>query len=280
MQLSVIVLTSPGREENLDACLKALAQQDLAAAEIRVIDDGSAHGAQSVAKWSKELPLAYDWRPNDRCMSRSYNRAVAQTRCEKLVFISSDILLNPHSLSFYAEYYQALPPAAIWGYFGSYKADIRPSHLIPGRQVNCLDHRLWITPTGQINCPPQMIKQPQHFAWGGNWSLTRTLFMAVGGFNEHIQGWGYEDVEFANRLIQQQIHQIFAVDVWGEHQIHPEWSQASEMARNYAQIRNWASPAREPGLLYHPGRTRLVEHLYPTYSRCAEAGGNGTSAGQ
>jgi GT2 family glycosyltransferase len=261
MSLSVIVLTSPGREDNLSACLRALAQQTQSAKHVLVIDDGSTGGRERVAEFEQDLPLVYDWRPHDYCMSRSYNRAVAQAQTEQLVFLSGDVLLNPQALAFYQEYFLALPATAIWGYFGSYKQSESLSCLVPERRVNLRDIRLWFTPNGDLSCRQDMVLHPQVYAWGGNWALPRSLFLKVGGFDEHFSGWGYEDVAFANRLVLADIPQAFAVDVWGEHQVHPDPEDAAIAARNRSQIGILARSRHEPGLLYHPERCHLAQLL-------------------
>ncbi|PIQ24447.1 hypothetical protein COW36_24665 [bacterium (Candidatus Blackallbacteria) CG17_big_fil_post_rev_8_21_14_2_50_48_46] len=280
MSLSVIVLTSPGREDNLRACLSALSQQNRLAEKIHIVDDGSQRGAAIVKAFQTELPLSYDWRPHDYCMSRSYNRAVKALSSERLVFLSGDILLNPQALSFYHEYYQALPPSAIWGYFGSHKPESVTSQLIPGRQVNIRDIRLWFTPEEKLTCPPEMFQHPQIYAWGGNWALSRSLFTAAGGFDERFSGWGYEDVAFANRLIAQGVPQAFAIDVWGEHQVHPEGEDSAVAKKNRERIGPLAPSRHEPGLLFHPGRTDLPQRLIKDYGVVAQVSGRGTEGGQ
>lgn len=280
MHLTVVVLTSPQRETHLQNCLRALAVQTLPASEIWVIDDGSTGGAAVVQAWRSELPLRYDWRPHDYCISRSYNRAMALIQNEYLVFISGDVLLNPAALAFYAEYYQILPPTAIWGYFGSHKPECVDSQLIPGCRVNIRDIRLWFQPGGRLSCPQDMVVYPQVYAWGGNWAISRQLFLETGGFNEAFQGWGYEDVAFANQLVQRGIPQAFAVDVWGEHQVHPGDEQAATVSRHRALVGPLIQAEQEPGLLYHPGRTRLFQLLQEDYKLALNSDGTGTDSGQ
>ncbi len=265
MSLSVVVLTSVGREAHLRGCLRALAAQTLLADQILVVDDGSSQGHAVVAEFEADLPLRYDWRPHDYCMSRSYNRAVSQLSSEKLVFLSGDILLNPLALGFYAEYFAALPPAAIWGYFGSYKQEVLDSYLQPGVSVNIRDIRLWFTPEGRLSCREDMVRHPQVYAWGGNWALPRSLFVQAGGFDEDFSGWGYEDVAFANQLVQLGIPMAFSVDVWGEHQAHADPEETTVALRNRQKIGVLSPCLHEPGLLYHPVRTHLAELLNSVY---------------
>lgn len=255
-QTAVIVLTSPGREDNLRYCLRSLRQQREQNFELIVVDDGSAAGQQVLAQeW--DSTCQYLWRSNDYCMSRSYNLAVAASTAAHLVFCSSDILLNPHALGYYRAYFHHHPDWVIWGYFGNVREDERASELFPGRRVNLLDSRLGFKANGAPACDPVMIPLPQAFAWGGNWALARTQFEASGGFDEGFQGWGLEDVDFANRLVRDGVQQAFSLDVWAEHQVH-EWQAVLEVQqRNRARVGAFMPAQQEPALLYDARQSQL-----------------------
>lgn len=59
MKLSVTVLTSPGREPLLDACLETLRRQSWSDFEVLVIDDGSEWGDKITARYEGLLDLRY-----------------------------------------------------------------------------------------------------------------------------------------------------------------------------------------------------------------------------
>lgn len=200
--------------------------------------------------------------------------------CKYLVFLSGDVLLSPKALAFYTDYYRELPFTAIWGYFGSYKLECVDSQLIPGCRVNIRDTRLWFQPNGRLTCPEDMVIYPQVYAWGGNWAIPRRLFIESGGFNEAFQGWGYEDVAFANQLIYRGIPQAFAVDVWGEHQVHPKDEHPVTVARHRRLVGPLVRTTQEPGLLYNPQATPLFALLCHAYKLDFNSGGIGTEAGQ
>jgi len=260
--ISVIVLTSPGREENLRYCLRALKQQTFQQFECLVADDGSSLNAGVLAETGLASQGRYLWRPNDYCMSRSYNLAVAQARYPQLVLLSADVLLNPHALGYYAGYFAALPPMLIYGYFGNVREYISTSSFFPERQINLQDCRFGF-PQGQLRCHPLLPKEPQKFAWGGNWSVPKAWFDKVGGFNEAFRGWGLEDVDFANRLMAH-LPISFSVDVWGEHQIHPLEVDQTRYDANEELMGPLHPVRQEPGLLYDPARTELKQlRQYP-----------------
>lgn len=260
LSLSVLILTSPGREANLAACLQALRRQRHQAFELLIVDDGSAGGRQIAAEvcagWKQP---SYLWRPNDYCMSRSYNLGANAARGEFLVLLSGDVLLNPLALTSYAASFAELPQTVIYGYFGSEKTDERLSLLIPGRQVNLRDERFSFGPQG-LGCQGQMLTYPQHFAWGGNWGLARETLLAL-GMNEAFHGWGLEDVDFANRLVRSGGRLAFSLDVWGEHQLHPSPLEPSRFERNRALVGSYTRVDEEPLLIYDARRNPLSRLL-------------------
>lgn len=259
--ISVIVLTSPGREDNLTACLQALSQQSWQNFEVLVADDGSSEGERVCRTFSGRFSLRQLWRPHDACMSRSYNLAAAATRFQNWVLLSGDVLLNRDALGYYAVYLRELPNTVVYGYFGNQRDHVRASRLVSGRQVNLIDSRFKVAPDGQMRCGTRLLSQPQAFAWGGNWALTRSLFESVGGFDEAFRGWGFEDVAFANRLLQQGAKLAFSLDVWGEHQVHPWTPDPAQSAANQSRVGAWSRPQTEPGLLYDRMRCRLAQAL-------------------
>lgn len=260
MRLSVLIQTSPGREQHLRACLQALSQQQHRDFEVLVLDDGSTGCAAVVSAFSQILPIRHLWRPNDFSLTRSNNLGAAQAGSEFLVFISCDLLLNPLALTAYAAAFAQLPDTAVFGYFGSDKTDIRQSVLVPGREVNLRDERFAFV-AGRPVCQPQMREFPQHFAWGGNWGIRKGLYQALGGMDESYTGWGHEDVEFANRILYRRGQLAFSLDVWGEHQAHPDSHDPISSARNRARIGTYWIAVHEPALIYDPASNRLREHL-------------------
>ena len=261
VRISVLILTSPGREAHLQACLQALKAQSFQDFELIVADDGSAAGQQVAARqcrgWKQPV---YLWRANDYCMSRSYNLGAAAATGDFLVLLSADVLLNPRALQSYAVSFAHLPQTVIYGYFGSDKDDLRDSVLVPGRRVNLRDERFAFGPQGKLHCQPQMLTCPQHYAWGGNWGLARSLLIA-NGMNEAFSGWGLEDVDFANRILQRGGHLAFSLDVWAEHQAHELIVDQDQYQRNRQTLGPYCCILQEPGLIYDPASNPLFKHI-------------------
>lgn len=264
MKLSVIVLTSRAREANLQHCLKALCAQEHQDFELIIADDGSQDGREIAHDFCRHWPRLshYDWRPHDYCMSRSYNRALAQVQTQNWVFLSSDVLLNPRALSYYALYLEKMPPGLIYGYFGNEREIEAESLWYPERRVNPVDSRFHFRPNGQLTCDPQIHQRPQSFAWGGNWALSGRLCPATRSlFNEDFVGWGLEDVDLANRLLAQGAPLSFSLDVWGEHQVHALQIDEEQYQKNQKALGPYAKAQHDIGLLYNPRDRRLFERL-------------------
>lgn len=217
--ISVIVSTSPGRETQLQGCLELLTRQQGCVFEVIVCDDGSI-GCQAVCEaYASRLSLNYLWRANDQCPGRSRNLGAADATYQQLVFIDSDVLLNPNALAAYTRHLQARPEWLIYGYVGYEVQSVAPSVLLPERTVNWRDPRFgWI---GQgLRPADKLYHSAYECAFAGNFAVSRQVYQALSGFDERFRGWGGEDLDFGERAVKMgyQIH--FLLDAWAEHQLH------------------------------------------------------------
>lgn len=227
--VSVIICTSPGREDNLHYCLAMLSQQTSPPDEVIVVSDGATRSEFVCLPFMQTLNLCHDWRPNDMCVSRSRNRGAQLAQGEILVFLDTDIMLNPQAIAAYRQHLSENPDTCVYGYFGYAGAFVAPSQWHPERRVNFLDIRFCgYTPTA-IFPSPYLQYFPHWYALGANFALTRTLFMNTKGFNEKLVGWGLEDLEFAEQLNRKHIAIAFSLDAWAEHQVHPKTGMFYQM---------------------------------------------------
>lgn len=220
--LSVIIATSPGRQADLACCLEALSRQSYSDFEVIVSDDGS-EGMQDVLAGyeSRFRRIEYLWRPNYRSISRTRNRGCAATQGEELIFINTDVLLNPEALAAYKLQLDQNPRAIYWGYVGCRKRVTAPSYWFPEREVNWLDFRFFPSGPDQLWISPAFARAPHRSASGHHFGLTRAAWEAIGAMDESFVDWGEEDVEYALRGLSKGYSMLLLGDAWAEHLNHP-----------------------------------------------------------
>jgi glycosyltransferase involved in cell wall biosynthesis len=265
--ISVIICTSPGREDNLHHCLQMLTRQSHPPDEVIVVSDGASRSEFVCQPFIQSLRLQHLWRPNDMCVSRSRNRGAQRAQGRILVFLDTDVLLNPHAIAAYIRHFEQRPDDCIYGYFGYVEAFVAPSQWFPQRRVNFLDIRFCGYSPDQILPSPYLQNYPHWYALGANLGIRRTQFVRTGGFNEQLIGWGTEDLDFAERLCRNHIPIGFSIDVWGEHQLHPR-------SGHYYQMHGISKPFvfdsyPVPRALIHrsdAAEQALLRHIFTDYS--------------
>lgn len=260
MRLSVIVLTSPGREPNLYACLSSINGQTRPPDELIVIDDGSDGGRRVAA--TTGMILDYRWRPHDGNRSRSRNLGAAAASGEGLVFLDGDMILSPHTLAYYRLYLEQLPTVAVYGYHGNLADDSKmvPSAWVPGLKVQAGDERFpWfrhgprdINRSGELRVHPHLFDRPQDFAFSASFALRAERYAAVGGFDaERFTCWGFEDLDFAHRLVNAGTPIYFSLDAWCEASPHPRaWRSEADKGRNLPLITALLQKPQPPQILH------------------------------
>lgn len=266
--MSVIVSTGMGRSDNLYYCLEMLCQQTYPADEIIVISDGEPHSEFICQAFAERLPLRHHYRPNDLRVGYSRNLGVSLSNGEQLIFLDTDVMLNPEALALYAQRLEATPQACLIGYCGLDKSFESPSALITGRQVNSRDPRYASLSPTDLAPQTALRDYPHWYVWTANFAIHRTLYEKVGGFQERICGWGTEDLDFANRLYSLGTKFVYLLEVWGEHQVHPEtgWFYDFNHGGSSIQLLNEARPHQCQIVVEGPTSKRLLHLLNHVYN--------------
>lgn len=242
-----------------------LRRQSLADFEAIVVDDGSDWGDQIIRRYDGLLQLRYLWRPNDGSPARSRNAGARAARGEGLVFFDGDMLPNPQALASYARCLAEAPEAVVYGYTGNTGLCFSPSIWFPAIRVMAYDARFCFRSATEMVYERALLETPQRFAWSGSFALTADLFAASGGFDESFSGWGFEDTEFAERLVQRDIRLDFCLDAWCENQVHSQRWRVRDPEKNAARLGTFTPVRQPPRLVYHPAASRLGALLAEYY---------------
>ncbi len=201
----------------MERCLNSLCRQSQIEFEVLVIDDGSEGAEQVVAEYRSRLRLRYEHRFNDASPARSRNRGAELAVYPLLLFIDSDILLNPNAVAAYCYFLSPTPDYLLYGYVGTVFES--PSVWFPEVKVNWLDKRFnW--KDGHLRATDKVFLSAHECAYSGNFAIHRQTFFQVNGFDARFQGWGGEDLDFGERAIGEGKQLHFLLDAWGEHQVH------------------------------------------------------------
>lgn len=182
-----------------------------------VIDDGSEGAEQVVQTFQARLQLRYEHRENDASPARSRNRGAELARNALLLFIDSDVLLNPYAIAAYCYFLAPNPSYLLYGYVGTLIES--QSLWFPDVSVHWLDRRFnWRE--GHLRAKSILFHSAHESAYSGNFAIHRQTFFELNGFDSRFQGWGGEDLDLGERAITEGKELHFLLDAWAEHQLH------------------------------------------------------------
>lgn len=203
-RLSVLI---PTFRDDPTALLKAL-DDPSAGAEIVVLDDGGGDDvlAERIARRIEKLrvPARFVRLTRNEGRAKGRNRLASHARGAHLLFLDSDMLPDtPDFLSRWA----AVADTGAAVAFGGFTLDQTPErpgtalHRAMARKSDC-------TPA------PERAKAPEKHVFTSNLLVRRDVFETI-GFDEGFVGWGWEDVEWAMRVVRQ--HPILHIDNTATH---------------------------------------------------------------
>lgn len=213
MKVSLVIATY-NRVDALQAVLQSVMRQTVLPSEVLVADDGSrpdTAAAISALAADFPCPLRHVWQEDRGFRLASIrNRAVTQAQGDYLIFLDGDCLLRPVFIANHMRLAQTgwavagqrvLLSAAYTQAVLAGKADVSWSALLRGRWRGDVNRLLPL-----LTLPDGAWRRLQRLRWqllrGCNIAVWRSDFMAVNGFDERFNGWGYEDSDFAIRLIR------------------------------------------------------------------------------
>jgi GT2 family glycosyltransferase len=249
MRVSVIVATH-NRADRILLCLEALYSQRCTDLEIIVSDDGSEDDTytrcmHAMAEHNPQrIPTLYTTHQHEGWgLARTRNQGARLARGEMLVFIDSDILLNPNAVGHYGRLYADNPHRVIAGYY----------KYLKGMEIGLQDVRDW-APVWRMTLPEVTYDQrmipvgydvreamglhgqlpadlfddeaalhaPMFSLLGGNMGIPRHVWEQTEGFDEGFTFYGGEDAEYSLQVAQAGFPLSFSREVAGAHMAHPK----------------------------------------------------------
>jgi len=273
LPISIIIITYPPKTRELKYCLKALQIQTYQQFEILVINDGDDNETkQIVQSYSKFLNIKYFSRQNDMCPSRSRNIGVKNSSFEHLVFLDSDILLNPQALKIYSNFFQnnLNKDISIWGKCGHSNVN---GLAKSDKEVN--DHRQVFLDENFRNYVENNFDtlllpcKAFFFNFSGNFGIRKNLYLSVNGFNENFVKWGWEDLDFALNLYKKNIQSHFSKDIWAEHLRHEKHGDFYEINSDSINTDNFKQSIKsETQKYYCDNKNQIIKEWEKVKSLC------------
>ena len=241
-KLSVIIPTY-SRKAILKKALEGYAQQTArdGILEILVVDDGSVDETRDfVSEFAKtcSIPIRYLYQKNSG-LAAARNHGIREARGELVLLTDDDVIPTPNSVAEHLAWHQKYPDPKI-GVVGSvpYSPEVKPT---PFQQWWGLDG---------VRYRPPCLFPGQGVAFYlmqfCNTSLKREFVYEVGLFDENFRTFGYEDVDFAYRLLKAGGKVLFNPQAVGYHHKRVTFSEACRLYEKSTASRRYFA-AKEGG---------------------------------
>ncbi|WP_419861326.1 glycosyltransferase family 2 protein [Candidatus Palauibacter sp.] len=212
-----VIVSTYDRPDALSAVLRSLAAQTYRRFEIVVADDGSGPETRVLVERHAEessLELRHI-RQEDRGyrLAAVRNRAAASTEQPYLIFLDGDCIVRPDYVDRHARL--AEPGHFVHGSRVRLDPGLSRIAIERGLGIGRWSGARWLgewfrgrvdrfTPLLRVPLGPMRRLSPRRWrgAKGCNLALWRSDVLAVNGFDEGFQGWGFEDNDLVVRLIR------------------------------------------------------------------------------
>ena len=185
--LSVVIPTYE-RPDDLRICLNSLSKKIQLGSptyEILVTDDSKSEDSKRMVE--NEFPNISWGKGKQNGPAGNRNAGVGRAKGKWIVFVDDDCIAQEGYLNAYAKAIKSNPEIQVF----------------EGRIFADRPRKTWAE-----GCPEN---EQGGMLWTSNLCVSRKLFMEMGGLDERFQ-IAYEDVDFALRLKQKEIHSIFVSD--------------------------------------------------------------------
>lgn len=208
MKTSLVIATYNWAEA-LRLCLKSVEAQHTLPNEIILADDGSTKETKSVIDTFRKqvsIPVTHVWH-HDAGFRKTMilNKAIAISKGDYVIEIDGDIILHRCFVKDHIRF--AKPHTFVAGRRTSL-SELATKKLLNGNSKslswlsNGVSNReLGIRSRTLCSLFPSKPETNSNSVGGGNIAFWKHEFMRVNGYNNDIQGWGAEDKEFGQRLV-------------------------------------------------------------------------------
>ena len=212
-----VIVSTYNHPKALEAVLASLADQTAHRCEVVVADDGSDARTRDLCERIRPgmpFPLMHVWQED--CgfrLAAIRNRAVAATTADYCVLLDGDCVVLPDFVTSHARL--AEPGYVVRGPRVQLDQAFTESVLRDGARIHRWSRPRWLIQRarGHVNqflpflkLPLGPLRKRTSHRWpgirGSNLGVWRRDFLAVNGFDEDFEGWGYEDWDFVSRLLK------------------------------------------------------------------------------
>lgn len=248
------VIPAYNREENLELLLVSLEHQSSSDFHVVVADDGSTDGTAALVARLARRPV---WRDRLTQVSCGPNQGVRTGRARNigaanldpgtqvLLMLDTDLVLQPDAIALFAAAHARHPGRVLFGAVDWLPAMERSEalSLVAAGRVDALRQRIpgplsarvqgtFVGPelrTDLFRLPagkPVPLRPQWALPLNSAWPLD--LYWAIGGFDETMTGYGYQDMELGARAADAQAVCVPCPELWALHVWHPKPARAME----------------------------------------------------
>lgn len=227
-----VVIPTCNRQQNLRLMLSTLARQTVQTFEVIIADDGSNDGTRAMVEnamrhrlWKGRLQWV-GCGPHTAVRTgraRNIGAANVSADCTFMVMLDSDVLLQQDAIAHYTQAHTQHPEAVFLGQVEwlppmnarQIRGTLRQGgvatlrHLVPQGPPVRVDGT-FVGPELRLEINRDLFRQntdklqPLKAEWflTANLGIPLQTFWQAGGFDERMQGYGYQDIEFGMRVQQ------------------------------------------------------------------------------
>jgi validoxylamine A glucosyltransferase len=246
------VVPTYNRRDNLETLFMSLAAQTVDDFAVVVADDGSSDG---IREFIEDLALSNTWRDRLRWVgcgphlgvrtgrARNIGAANLPGGAELLVMLDTDLVLRPEAMSLFRGAHQRHPRAVLFGTVEWLPPLERTAVLDALRRREPATLKTQVPRTQPIRaqgtftgpelrdtlfrCPsdtPIPLRPEWALPLNSGWPLA--TYWQIGGFDESIGGYGYQDMDMGVRAAKAGLTCVACPDIWALHVWHPKPAQA------------------------------------------------------